>query len=103
MISGLMSTPMLALSGMNAAQTRLNAAAHNVANVQTEPFRREQVVQQTQPSGGVSTSLTRASNMGAALETDMVDQMQASSSYLANLAVFRTSDRMLGALLDMKA
>ncbi len=103
MITGLMSTPQLALSGMNASQTRLDAAAHNVANVQTEPFRREQVVQQTQPSGGVSTSLKRASNEGSALETDLVDQLQASSNYLANLAVFRTSDRMMGALLDMTA
>ncbi len=103
MITGLLSTPQLALSGMNAAQTRLDAAAHNVANVQTEPFRREQVVQQTQTSGGVSTSLRRSSTEGGALETDLVDQLQASSSYLANLAVFRTSDRMMGALLDMTA
>ncbi len=103
MIGALMSTPAIALSGMNAAQNRLDAAAHNVANVQTEPFRREQVLQQEQPSGGVSTSRSRASAEGSALEADMVEQMQASSVYLANLAVFRTSDEMMGALVNMRA
>jgi len=53
--------------------------------------------------GGVSTSRSRASAEGSALEADMVEQMQASSVYLANLAVFRTSDEMMGALVNMRA
>lgn len=93
----------IALSGMNAAQTTLNASAHNVANMNTSGFRRQEVVQNAQPGGGVATTLTTASAPGAALETDVVTQLQAKNSFLASLAVFKTSDKMAGALLDMKA
>ena len=31
----------------------------------------------------------------------MVGLLQAKNAFLANLAVFRTSDRMMGSLLDM--
>mgnify|MGYP003704828237 CR=1 FL=1 len=99
----MLSVSSISLSGMNAAQARLDAAGHNVANLLTDGFKRERVAQATTPEGGVSTSLSQVSETGSALEADMVDQLQASSSYLANLAVFRTSDRMIGALLDETA
>ena len=35
----------IALSGLNAAQTSLNASAHNVANLATEGFKRQETVQ----------------------------------------------------------
>lgn len=93
----------IALSGMNAAQTTLNASAHNVANMNTSGFRRQEVAQSAQVVGGVSTTLTTASNEGASLETDVVAQLRAKNSFLASLAVFKTSDKMAGALLNMKA
>lgn len=99
----MLSVSSISLSGMNAAQARLDAAGHNVANLLTDGFKRERVAQATTPEGGVSTSLSQVSQSGSALEADMVDEMQASSSYLANLAVFRTSDRMIGSLLDATA
>ena len=43
-----------------------------------------------------------ASVEGSSLESDMVGQLQAKNSFLANLAVFKTSDKMTGALLDLK-
>ena len=43
----------IASSGMNAAQVNLSASAHNIANLSTEPFRREQVMQATAANGGV--------------------------------------------------
>lgn len=92
-----------ALSGMNAAQTRLDVAGHNIANLNTQDFRREQASQSTTLTGGVSASVSRVSVPGSALEADMVDQLQAKNSFLANLSVFRTSDRMMGALLDTTA
>ena len=91
----------IALSGMNAAQTGLQAGAHNIANLGTRNFRRQEVVQSTQAAGGVTTTLTQASDSGDAMETDMVGQLQSKNAFLANLAVFRTSDRMTGALLDI--
>lgn len=93
----------IAMSGMNAAQATLNSSAHNVANLNTTGFRRQEVTQNAQVGGGVSTTLTKASAVGASLESDVVTQLQAKNSFLANLAVFKTSDKMAGALLDMTA
>lgn len=90
----------IALSGINAAQTSLNSSAHNIANLNTSGFRRQEVVQNAQAGGGVSTSLTKASAEGSALEADVVAQLQAKNSFLANLAVFKTSNKMACALLD---
>lgn len=93
----------IALSGMNAAQTSLNASAHNIANVNTPGFRRQTVTQTELSGGAVSTTLANASLEGSSLETDMVAQLQAKNAFLANLAVFKTSNAMAGALLDKKA
>ena len=90
-------------SGMAAAQTRLQTAAHNVANLQTKDFQRQQVEQTAQKGGGVSTSLSLAAQAGPALEADMVAQLQAKNEFLANLSVFKTTQKMQGALLDVKA
>lgn len=90
----------ISLSGMNAAQTALGASAHNIANASTAGFRRQQVSQTAAPDGGVATTLTQAPEPGAALETDMVDQLVAKNAFLANLALFRASDKMLGALMN---
>ena len=42
----------IALSGLNASQARLNTAAHNIANSQTEDFHRQRVQQTALPQGG---------------------------------------------------
>ena len=47
--------------------------------------------------------MSRAPVAGAALETDVVAQLEAKNSFLANLAVFKTSNQMQGALLNEKA
>jgi flagellar hook protein FlgE len=92
----------ISLSGMSAAQTALGASAHNIANLATAGFRREQVVQTSLASGGVAPSLTQAAQEGGALERDLVDQLIASNLFLAHLAVFKTGDTMLGTLLDVR-
>lgn len=97
------STASIAFSGVQAAQTRLQASAHNVANSQTEGFRPLEVEQSTQSGGGVSTQVERSSQPGTGLEGDMVAQLQAKNAFLANLSVFKTNDAMLGTLLNAKA
>ena len=97
------STSAIAFSGLQAAQTRLQASAHNVANSQTEGFRPLQVDQSTQSGGGVSTQVERSSQPSAGLEGDVVAQLQAKNAFLANLNVFKTNDAMLGTLLNAKA
>lgn len=98
----------IGLSGLRAAQTRLDTAAHNVANAQTPGFRR-QVVQQTAvpEAGGVQTQVLREDgeqpgDLGHLAE-DLVEQRQALYSFAANLKTIETEDRMLGSLLDVQA
>lgn len=93
----------ISLSGMNAAQTALGVAAHNVANLGTAGFRRQTVTQTAQAQGGVQAAVAQASTDGDALETDLVSQRQARNAFAANLAVFKTSDAMLGSLLNIRA
>lgn len=92
----------IALSGLSAAQGALQVSANNIANSSTERFRREQLVQTSREGGGVDTKVVKAAEPGSALEADVVAQLQAQNAFLANLAVFRTSNQMTGALLDKK-
>lgn len=93
----------ISLSGMNAAQAVLGVSGHNLANLGTSGFRRQLVTQSTAADGGVSTSLTQASQEGNAIESDLVGELVAKNQFLANLAVFKTGDQMMGALLDTKS
>jgi flagellar hook protein FlgE len=96
----------ISLSGMQAAQTRLDASAHNIANQQTEGFQPLEVQQSTQQGGGVSSQVERSSSSsgaGPSLEDDVVAQLQAKNSFLANLNVFKTNDSMMGSLLNIRA
>jgi flagellar hook-associated protein FlgK len=90
-------------SGMNAAQVHLQSSAHNIANNSTEDFKRQEVDQQAQQGGGVTASVSKRANVGADLAKDMVEQLAAKNAFLANLAVFKRSNEMAGALLDTKA
>lgn len=94
------STAAIASSGLQAAQVRLQAHAHNIANLGTADFRRSQVTQTALPTGGTQAQMGRMAQPGAALVDDVVGQLQAKNSFLANLAVFKTQDQMAGALLD---
>ena len=85
---------------MSAAQTALQASAQNIANLNTDGFRRQQVQQSSMPGGGVSASLSRTTEAGPSIETDLVALLQSKNSFLASLAVFRAGDRMMGSLLD---
>ena len=99
----MMSVSATALSGMNAAQTGLQVAGHNIANLNTEGFVRQQVLQSSVAPAGVRTTLTRSAEPGDAMLTDMVGLLQSKNAFLANLAVFRHQDDVLGSLLDAVA
>lgn len=95
--------PSIAQSGLQAAQARLGAAAHNIANVQTGGFKRETVSAQAAPPGGVVVSISQAAQAGSDLTQDVVDQMGAKNAFLANVQVLKTADQMVGSLLDARA
>jgi flagellar hook-associated protein FlgK len=90
----------IASSGMHAATQRANVAANNIANAMTPAYRREQLLQQTDPSGGVRTSVTQLPQPGEDLASDVVDQQAALYSFKANVRVAQVSDQMMGTLLD---
>ncbi|MBW8830245.1 MAG: flagellar basal body rod protein [Burkholderiales bacterium] len=97
------SLPSIALSGVNAAMLRLEAAGKNIANLQTQGYMRQTILQAEQADGGVTTSIARSVEPGENLAQDIVDQISASYMFKANLRVVKTQDEMLGALLDVKA
>lgn len=94
------------LSGMRAAQLRLDSHAHNIANAQTPDFRRQVTAQTVRPdAGGVDTQIGREAGVSpplARLADDLVGERQSLYSYAANLRTVQTEDRMLGTLLDLR-
>lgn len=88
---------------MQAAQTRLQSSAHNIANADTEGFHRQEVVQTAETTGGVYTEVKRAAVPGAETIADALNQIAAKQDFMANLAVFKSSNQMLGHLLDAQA
>jgi flagellar basal body rod protein FlgC len=93
----------ISLSGMSAALTQVAVAAHNVANANTPNFKRQQVSLSAQPQGGVLAEVSNSAAPSADLVTDVVSELQAKNAFMANLAVFKTQDKMAGALLDHSA
>lgn len=100
------------LSGMQAAQRKLDASAHNIANMQTPQFQRQRVAQTEAPNlGGVATHIEPSplksgdSGLGdfSRLADDVVAQHTSLYSFAANLKTVKTQHDMLGALLDAKA
>jgi flagellar hook protein FlgE len=81
-----------AVFGINDAGRRLDVAAHNVANVSTEPF------SPLRPDGsqGPEGSMDLASELVAGT-------IIAPAAYTANAAMFRAADETRGYLLDVLA
>lgn len=97
----------IGLSGLRAAQLKLDSHAHNVANVQTPDFKRQVTTQTARPeTGGVDAQIGRETGVSAPfdrLADDLVGQRMSLYSFAANLRTVQTEDRMLGTLLDTRA
>jgi len=93
------------LSGMNAAQTRLDVATNNIANLSTDNFTRKEVVQADFPQGGTKVAdIKNAAQSGNNLEADMVEQLKARNTYMTNLSVFKSNnDMLMGTIIDINA
>lgn len=98
-----MNASSIAQSGMNAALLRLDSSAHNIANLQTDNFRRQEVVQESVAQGGVKASVKQADVPGSSLVEDVVQQHSASYAFIASLKVIQTEKKMMGTLLDVRA
>lgn len=92
----------IAVSGLNAAQRRLEATANNVANSSTPDFKRQEVVSSSRPEGGVTTEVRRTEG-GENLTEDVVEQVEARIAFQANLRALEAERRTVGSLLDVTA
>jgi flagellar hook protein FlgE len=109
-----------ALSGLAAVGKQIEVVAHNVANVNTDGFKKSRtefievqtggvlpVVQKDEASGptvlrdtGGNQFSVELSNVDIGEET--VQQILAQRSFEANLQTIKTGDSLLGSILDLK-
>lgn len=92
----------IATSGMQAATTRLNVAASNIANVDTADYKPLAVRQTELAGGGVAASVMPRSGVDPTVDLgdEVVDVIGARAAYLASLAVVTVADDMFRSLLD---
>lgn len=116
------------VSGLNAAQVRLQVSANNIANANTKNYRAQEVVQTPRPSGGVDAKVVSRTPIPPATPSDsdgdndseaqdvsssdannvsvdqqVVDAQIASYDYKANLRVLKTENDLQQSLLDVRA
>ena len=114
MISALNGT----LSALRAFVTKLGATADNIANVNTDGFKRNRAVLHEDDNGGVRVELSKDQSPGLRydviedgkkveketsnvdLAEEIPDLMLTKRAYQANLKTIETQDEMLGSLLD---
>lgn len=104
MINGISSSA--SQSGMAVALQRVNVAASNTANRQTEGATRLRVEQSEAPNGGVQARTVRtseANNTDQAAISDAIDARQGQREFEANAAAFRAREDALGSLFNQRA
>ncbi len=110
-----------ALSGLGAAGGQMANTANNVANINSEGFKKGRVLQAEQRPQGVSTVVEKVETPGAYVVEDtsqgqalfeksnvdlteeMPQMMVNQHSYNANLKTLQVADEMTASLLDIKA
>lgn len=109
-----------ALSGLTGFGKQLDVSAQNVANINTDGFKKSDTSFVESPSGGVLPVLQKDTSPGPAVLKDTaqgsiqvelsnvdlgeeaVNQIIAQRGFEANLRTLQTADNMLGSMLDMK-
>jgi len=97
----------IAISGLNAATTRIANATSNIVNASSTNYTPTDVVAVSNDSGnvnlGVSTSVVpAATGQGVDLASQIVSLKEASSSYAVNAEVLKIEQKNEKALLDIK-
>lgn len=110
-----------ALSALTAFGTKLNSNANNLANIQSEQFKKTRVINEETENGGVKAVVDQVntpgmmryeetSNGSELIELSNVDMAQELTDsnmntrfYEANLKTIKAEDEMTQSLLDLKA
>lgn len=117
MISGIHS----ALSGLTAIQKKIESNANNVANINTDGYKKTRVTLQEQEPQGIeavvqqiptpgplvyeqtSAGETMVEKSNVELSEELPDMMLSRRYFQANLKTVQVQDEMLGNLLDIKS
>jgi flagellar basal body rod protein FlgG len=109
-----------ALSGLIAFGKQIETVAHNVANINTDGFKKLRTEFVEVPNGGVLPVVKKDDSSGPTVLRDTggnqtmielsnvdlgeeaVQQILAQRSFEANLQTLRTGDTLLGSILDIK-
>jgi len=106
------------LSALSALGQKLGVTGNNVANINTEGFKKSRVILQEASPYGVTASITRIDTPGSPIpneegvgevressnvvvEHEITDLMAAKHAYTANLKALQTEEETLGTLLDV--
>ena len=108
-----------AISALQVNKTRLGVTADNIANVNTDEFKKSRAIQKEGSNGDVQVNIERVNTPGhryqelegnqlvekegsnVSLEEEVPELMVTQRTYEANLKVVQTHDKMLGTLLDI--
>jgi flagellar hook protein FlgE len=109
------------ISSLRAHATKMAVSANNIANVETEAFKKSRTLLQEGPKGSVEVQIDRIDTPGHIIQDIEDDQYVAKEmsnvdlgeeipqtvltqrGYEVNLTMVRVSDEMLGSLLDILA
>lgn len=106
------------VSGVRAALDVLGVSAHNIANVNTDGFKKQEVVLREGHNGGVDAAISESSEPGSSyqnedgeiveasnvdLPDEIADQLSAKHLLSANLAVIKRTDEAYESLMDIIA
>jgi flagellar hook protein FlgE len=115
MISALSST----LSAVNAFEKKMGVISNNVANSQTDDFKKSRADLKEGDTGGVTVDISAVNNPGPMVtveengrtgekemsNVDLAEEipqaMTTETGYEANLKMMKTQDEMLGTLMDI--
>ena len=110
-----------ALSGLQAFGTKIHSNANNIANSNTEGYKRTRVTLAEQNPNGVKAEVRRSEQPGPMIYTEtnnglelveqsnvdianeLPDMMLNTNFYKANLKTLQAADEILGSVLDLKA
>ncbi len=106
----------VSVMGMNAMGTKMSATANNVANSNTDGFKKDRVTFTDRENGGVSAEVSKVDTPGTIVEDqgttrelsnvdlaeELVSTIPTQGIYTANVKMIQTQDEMMGTLLDIK-
>jgi flagellar basal body rod protein FlgG len=107
-----------ALSALAALGEKLGVTGNNIANMNTEGFKKSRAILEEAAPSGVTVSINRIDTPGSplpsegggqgvressnvAVEQEMVDLITTKDAYTANLKTIKTEEEILGTLFDV--